>query len=1357
MNSVLSGEQLVQAHSKTNYELPTAGLKDFQPNNSWLEQKQIESALQERKALLEEERVEKWSCLMSAEWVAEKRKACVKQKNKHWEVFGHHSAADDTDWLFPEETLFLMEINCLECLYGEVPLSVQKGYSVLLGPENGCSLVEYRVFAHLCRTGYRVVRHLPELTVTAYERQIRLDQHLDQKKSYDEDISEPVIMRPDLPPKKVVELSENAEMALNSASIPLSSEDESSPEMKNVKTGKQTTNLIEIIDIADTSSEESASSESSEEDSDVEIIEVFEPARTFCDNAEEEENEEEDNDIEIIELSVPKKEIVVATIESSDSEKENESSESESEKSYDGNWKRNGTKKQKFVRPPNMTNYKLLTVEEFCAEKPLRLNKLQKCASVIGEGNDQVENSDMDGNKSNSTDFVSLQTSESRSWQLFPVRKSRNEILDLMPTMAEQSTKLMTLDIPDLRLVPDRIIPKQQSYTYNTNALRARVFSTFRGFRGRRNFHGPRFSGYNPLYNNTNIFPNQMGIRGALLQNQSLTQMFGSDIHSVARGMMQFASALLWNVPQNNQSNGLLPYQQNRSSFNNASAFSQSNFNSRPLFDEPPRNSITPNHIRFSDTSLNNISSGTVSENIEQPFNNRNFRLEHSTISRSSGGDSDFDSCERNFTPPIGRGIRGNRGYHSRRPLSRNNQNQSRFTPSPRNIRSSNSVFPVDPAYIKPDVPLPVEALHQEESDEFIPLRCSTNRVTSEVIDISTEDKFVPRSRGGFGNRPQHKRKRRMKKMGRMAKKKLVQNNSSEDPIVIFLDSPTVSSSYSDDVPVKQEISDVSTVSVKSENKIEQNSSVAVKHEIDTVHVKAELDKNISVKAEGSTNNWQETRVKSEESNEVRVKLEQDQTGSNLRVEINIESSSDTSSGRSLPIASLVKSEPAATVKSESNPSTVDVSSTEIKRESAIGTDTSVVKQESKSNSWKTDIEHSSEQKEAENSEVQRVSDHSSEHRGSENLQKETEAENSEVQRAYDHSSEHRESENLQNETESENPTKEMDTDIPSECEDSGISSEQISTISGRMETDNSTEQMESESIDQNATISGNSVLEDSVVSLGNSASEFERDEEMDVDVSTSNQNCEIETMSSRIAGGVSSSEIGLEDTVKMVKSASRTNKPVTSDIRVNTSDAQENVSSDIRVDLDPSEVEGDLSSRIISDEISRTKQSGSSEARKDNASYGQGSSWAEVKKSHHPLTNFQGSEVKDESDEEEDGDIRPLIKPRHCKTIGTVLSALQIFSPFSPEAPENIPKLKISFDMYLPTDFRKSQRGLPQFRIVVFGGMDPIPSPAQLSELQHRFEDSVPVLRAVVTPDSVVFYTCSDVSLPVDISSYRD
>ncbi|KAG8249970.1 tRNA splicing endonuclease 54 [Homalodisca vitripennis] len=1216
----------------------------------------------------------------------------------------------------------------------QIPLSIQKGYSVLLGPENGCSLTEYRVFSHLCRTGYRVVRHLPDLTVTAYEKQIRLDQHLEQKKSYDEGISESVIVRPDLPPKKIVELLENAEITIESGG-PVKSGVQSSTEVKNVKfeevRKKCMKNNIEIIDIADSSSEESSSSESSEEDSDIEIIEVFEPDSKTSDDeggGEEEDGmeEEEEDDIEIIELNVPEKEIIVATIESSDSEKENESSDSGSDKSYDGNWKRNHPKTQRFVRPPNMNNLKFLTAEEFCADKIPRLNNPQTCDSLINESNLQVANSVKDGNKD--SDFISLQPSVGRSWQLFPVTKSRNDILDLMPTMAGQNSKLMTLDRPDLRLVPDNVIPKQQSYTFNTNALRARVFSAFRGFRGRRNFHGPRFGGYNSSYinNNMNIFPNQLGVGNGMLQNPLLTQMFGSDINSVARGMMQFASALLLNVPQNNQSNGLRPYH-NQPPFH-ASGFSQSNFNSRPLFDEPSRNFITQNHIRFSDPR----SSMMISENIE-PFQNRSYGLERSNISRSSGGDSDFDSSERTFTPPIRRGFRGNRGYCSRRPFNSNIRNPSRLSPSPRHIRFLDTDFPVDPAYIKPDVPLTGEQSNDlGDREGFIPFRNSTNQTPlEEVIDISNDDTVAP-ERKEIGKCFQQKRKRKLKKKMRMAKKRLHQNSSGKDPVIIFLDSPTTS-----DVPVKQEINEVSTVKVKSET-IEQNVSVSVKQESEvtsTLGVKAELNENTSIKTERNADERQETGVKSEASNEVRVKLEQDQSGTNLRVEIKIESSSDTSSVNSLPITSLVKSEPNASIKLESS-SIGDVSLTEIKEETCV--DPTVVKIENvsehtgsscqKEQREQRENEHSKEKRDIEQS-IHQTAEHYSEESETEQTlkQKETEhplrvteyiekenhshqeetASTSEQkedeyskeqeefkqstnkiletkefseQIGIEHSLKHKQIEHFDDqsepkhmfeEKETENFLEVMEAESVSKDKDNESPSDKI--VSERMETENVTEVMETESVVQNSTITVNLLSEDRSISVGKTVNQIEKHEtdiEMCVDVPSSNNICE-ELLVNSSTVTVSSSEntsskMELEISGKIFESdSSRTKKIVISDVEESSSsNVEEHVGSDSRDNVNCSEVESDMSSTTISGEIKRTMQSESRKLKKNVKSYGQGSSWAEVKKSNVPLTNFLESEMED-SDEEENVEIRPLIKPKHCKTIARDL-------------PENLENFKI-------------------------------------------------------------------------------
>jgi len=54
-----SAQELVQLRVKVDRTLPTKGMKEFQPCNSWLEKKQIQTALDERKNLLEEERVER--------------------------------------------------------------------------------------------------------------------------------------------------------------------------------------------------------------------------------------------------------------------------------------------------------------------------------------------------------------------------------------------------------------------------------------------------------------------------------------------------------------------------------------------------------------------------------------------------------------------------------------------------------------------------------------------------------------------------------------------------------------------------------------------------------------------------------------------------------------------------------------------------------------------------------------------------------------------------------------------------------------------------------------------------------------------------------------------------------------------------------------------------------------------------------------------------------------------------------------------------------------------------------------------------------------------------------------------------
>ncbi|CAG2054496.1 unnamed protein product, partial [Timema podura] len=162
--------------------LPTKGDKDFRPSHSWLEDKQIQRAIAERKALLEEERVVKLGNLARAEWNDELKEAEVTRvTGKHWQVIGHER--ESKIWLYPEEALYLLEMSNLELMYGGVALSIQQAYNIVLGSKTGFTLNEYRTYAHLMRQGYRVMRHSPSLKVTNYERTVGLHEYVLRQKN----------------------------------------------------------------------------------------------------------------------------------------------------------------------------------------------------------------------------------------------------------------------------------------------------------------------------------------------------------------------------------------------------------------------------------------------------------------------------------------------------------------------------------------------------------------------------------------------------------------------------------------------------------------------------------------------------------------------------------------------------------------------------------------------------------------------------------------------------------------------------------------------------------------------------------------------------------------------------------------------------------------------------------------------------------------------------------------------------------------------------------------------------------------------------------------------------------------------
>ncbi|KAK9303856.1 hypothetical protein QLX08_004586 [Tetragonisca angustula] len=136
--------------------LPKIGMKQFEPNGSWLQNMQIDKGVMTRKNLIAIERVDRISQLASAEWLPEQKRAKVKKySGQDWSSFGLEKSG--ILYLIPEEALFLLEANCLELTWNDVALSIQQAYELLIDNVE-CSLEEYRVYSQLVRYGYRIQR-----------------------------------------------------------------------------------------------------------------------------------------------------------------------------------------------------------------------------------------------------------------------------------------------------------------------------------------------------------------------------------------------------------------------------------------------------------------------------------------------------------------------------------------------------------------------------------------------------------------------------------------------------------------------------------------------------------------------------------------------------------------------------------------------------------------------------------------------------------------------------------------------------------------------------------------------------------------------------------------------------------------------------------------------------------------------------------------------------------------------------------------------------------------------------------------------------------------------------------------------
>ena len=163
---ILSADELLKSQQDLAQGVPSFGNKLVEPSGIWQESQDLEQRLKHLRSTLDEPRVSQRSQLSEAVWDMGKDLAKVtKPCNRHWGVMGH--TVDNGLHLYPEEALFLLESNAIEVKLNDVAMSIQQSYEVMLAKD--CSLDEYRVYSHLTRQGYKVVRHQGDLSVTIYE------------------------------------------------------------------------------------------------------------------------------------------------------------------------------------------------------------------------------------------------------------------------------------------------------------------------------------------------------------------------------------------------------------------------------------------------------------------------------------------------------------------------------------------------------------------------------------------------------------------------------------------------------------------------------------------------------------------------------------------------------------------------------------------------------------------------------------------------------------------------------------------------------------------------------------------------------------------------------------------------------------------------------------------------------------------------------------------------------------------------------------------------------------------------------------------------------------------------------------
>ncbi|XP_055912394.1 uncharacterized protein LOC129946285 [Eupeodes corollae] len=134
-----------------------SGLKKTTPTGTAEESEELSKIYDELKKQLSIPRVDRLAGRSEGEWDFERKAVKVLRKEGKFNVFGF--SLNGELYLEPYEALFLLELNRIDISYYSMTMSIEQGYTLLLGEEESLNYKNYLVYSLFSRIGYIVQKY----------------------------------------------------------------------------------------------------------------------------------------------------------------------------------------------------------------------------------------------------------------------------------------------------------------------------------------------------------------------------------------------------------------------------------------------------------------------------------------------------------------------------------------------------------------------------------------------------------------------------------------------------------------------------------------------------------------------------------------------------------------------------------------------------------------------------------------------------------------------------------------------------------------------------------------------------------------------------------------------------------------------------------------------------------------------------------------------------------------------------------------------------------------------------------------------------------------------------------------------